>query len=34
VSTPGGGGYGPPRGRGAALRVRDRRLGYISRGKA
>ena len=29
VSTPGGGGYGPARARAAALRLRDRLLGYI-----
>jgi N-methylhydantoinase B len=29
VSTPGGGGYGPARTRAAALRLRDRLLGYI-----
>ena len=34
VSTPGGGGYGPARARAAALRLRDRRLGYVGRGKA
>jgi len=34
VSTPGGGGYGPARARDAALRLRDRRLGYVGRGKA
>jgi N-methylhydantoinase B len=31
VSTPGGGGYGPARARAAALRLRDRLLGYIGR---
>jgi len=34
VSTPGGGGYGPARARDRALRLRDRLLGYIGRGKA
>jgi N-methylhydantoinase B len=29
LSTPGGGGYGPPEGRSAALRERDRLLGYL-----
>jgi len=31
VSTPGGGGYGSPRARDAALRLRDRLLGYVGR---
>ena len=34
VSTPGGGGYGPARARDRALRLRDRLLGYVARGKA
>ena len=34
VSTPGGGGYGPARARDRARRLRDRLLGYVSRGKA
>jgi len=34
VSTPGGGGYGPARARDRALRLRDRLLGYVGRGKA
>jgi len=33
VSTPGGGGYGPPGGRDAARRRRDRALGYVGRGR-
>lgn len=33
VSTPGGGGYGPPRARAQALRKRDAALGYSGRGK-
>ena len=33
VSTPGGGGYGPPGARDAARRRRDRALGYVGRGR-
>ena len=32
ISTPGGGGYGPPRARAQALRKRDGELGYSGRG--
>jgi N-methylhydantoinase B len=33
VSTPGGGGYGPPGRRDRALAARDRALGYVGRGR-
>jgi N-methylhydantoinase B len=33
VSTPGGGGYGPPRARSQALRKRDVEMGYSGRRK-
>ena len=33
VSTPGGGGYGPPRARARALRKRDVEMGYSRQGK-
>jgi N-methylhydantoinase B/oxoprolinase/acetone carboxylase alpha subunit len=33
VSTPGGGGYGPPGARDAARSRRDRALGYVGRGR-
>ena len=33
VRTPGGGGYGPPRGRDATLSRRDRALGYVREGR-